>query len=117
MTVSAPSLLADGCSARVSAPSAPTAWSASARACTRTPGSALTAPGGREGPGGAAPATAAGSVGSTAAAAVDSWVHIPIEGVAESLNVAMAGAILCFEGLRQQTMGPTGANAGSLSDP
>jgi RNA methyltransferase, TrmH family len=30
-------------------------------------------------------------------AAVDDWVSIPMEGRAESLNVAMAGTLLCFE--------------------
>lgn len=50
-------------------------------------------------------------------AALDEWVHIPIQGSAESLNVAMAGAVLCFEGLRQQTMGSVDPGAGSLSNP
>jgi TrmH family RNA methyltransferase len=36
------------------------------------------------------------------AAAVDAAVTIPMQGRAESLNVAMAGTILCFESLRQR---------------
>ena len=36
------------------------------------------------------------------AAAVDVAVTIPMQGRAESLNVAMAGTILCFEALRQR---------------
>jgi TrmH family RNA methyltransferase len=48
---------------------------------------------------------------------VDAWVHIPIEGSAESLNVAMAGTVLCFEALRQQSMGIAAQNASSLSHP
>lgn len=36
------------------------------------------------------------------AAAVDEAVTIPMAGRAESLNVAMAGAVLCFEVLRQR---------------
>ena len=51
-----------------------------------------------------------------ASSEVDDWVHIPIEGTAESLNVAMAGAVLCFEGLRQQTVGLGAAPGGSLSN-
>jgi TrmH family RNA methyltransferase len=35
-------------------------------------------------------------------AAVDMTVTIPMEGRAESLNVAMAGTVLCFESLRQR---------------
>jgi RNA methyltransferase, TrmH family len=34
--------------------------------------------------------------------AVDEQVTIPMEGRAESLNVAMAGSVLCFESLRQR---------------
>lgn len=56
-------------------------------------------------------------LGAEVEALVDDWVHIPIEGSAESLNVAMAGAVLCFEGLRQQTVGSRESNAGSLSNP
>jgi TrmH family RNA methyltransferase len=33
---------------------------------------------------------------------VDAWVHIPMAGRVESLNVAMAGTVLCFEAARQQ---------------
>ncbi len=33
--------------------------------------------------------------------AVDGWVRVPIRGRAESLNVAMAGSVLCFEIARQ----------------
>ncbi len=36
--------------------------------------------------------------------AVDGWVRIPIRGRAESLNVAMAGSVLCFEIARQQQL-------------
>lgn len=32
---------------------------------------------------------------------VDGWVRVPIRGRAESLNVAMAGSVLCFEIARQ----------------
>ena len=35
-------------------------------------------------------------------AAVDERLSIPMAGRAESLNVAMAGAVLCFESLRQR---------------
>lgn len=37
-----------------------------------------------------------------AAAAVDGWVSIPMAGRAESLNVGMAAAVLCFEAARQR---------------
>jgi TrmH family RNA methyltransferase len=37
--------------------------------------------------------------------AVDEWVHIEMDGRVESLNVAMAGAVLCFEARRQRTQG------------
>ena len=36
------------------------------------------------------------------AAALDGIVHIPMAGRAESLNVGMAAAVLCFEALRQR---------------
>ena len=36
------------------------------------------------------------------AAAVDAAVTIPMEGRTESLNVGMAGTVLCFEALRQR---------------
>jgi TrmH family RNA methyltransferase len=42
-----------------------------------------------------------------AMAAVDELLSIPMAGRSESLNVAMAGAILCFESLRQRR-GATG---------
>jgi TrmH family RNA methyltransferase len=37
------------------------------------------------------------------AAALDGWVSIPMAGRAESLNVGMAAAVLCFEAARQRT--------------
>ncbi len=36
------------------------------------------------------------------AGALDGWVSIPMEGRAESLNVGMAAAVLCFEAARQR---------------
>jgi TrmH family RNA methyltransferase len=36
-------------------------------------------------------------------ARLDGHVHIPMDGPAESLNVAMAGTVLCFESARQRT--------------
>ncbi|HEV2758196.1 MAG TPA: RNA methyltransferase [Acidimicrobiales bacterium] len=36
------------------------------------------------------------------AGALDEWVSIPMEGRAESLNVGMAAAVLCFEAARQR---------------
>jgi tRNA G18 (ribose-2'-O)-methylase SpoU len=36
-------------------------------------------------------------------ARLDGHVHIPMAGAAESLNVAMAGTLLCFESARQRT--------------
>lgn len=41
---------------------------------------------------------------------VDEWVTIPMAGRAESLNVAMAGAVLCFEVLRQRRVAVAAAN-------
>jgi TrmH family RNA methyltransferase len=38
-------------------------------------------------------------------AAVDRWVTIPMAGRAESLNVAMAGTLVCFEAARQRRSG------------
>jgi TrmH family RNA methyltransferase len=35
-------------------------------------------------------------------ARLDGHVHIPMAGPAESLNVAMAGTVLCFEAARQR---------------
>lgn len=46
-------------------------------------------------------------------AAADQVVSIPIEGRAESLNVAAAGAVLCFEAARQRRAG--GANPSSAA--
>ncbi|HTJ76888.1 MAG TPA: RNA methyltransferase [Acidimicrobiales bacterium] len=37
------------------------------------------------------------------AAVVDGWVSIPMAGRAESLNVGMAAAVLCFEAARQRS--------------
>jgi RNA methyltransferase, TrmH family len=37
-----------------------------------------------------------------AAGAIDGWVTIPMAGRAESLNVGMAAAVLCFEAARQR---------------
>ena len=37
--------------------------------------------------------------------AIDQELTIPMAGRSESLNVAMAGSILCFEALRQQRAG------------
>jgi TrmH family RNA methyltransferase len=34
---------------------------------------------------------------------LDGWTHIPMAGHAESLNVGVTGAILCFEAARQRT--------------
>jgi TrmH family RNA methyltransferase len=36
-------------------------------------------------------------------ARLDGYVHIPMAGPAESLNVAMAGTVLCFESARQRS--------------
>lgn len=36
------------------------------------------------------------------AEAVDEWVHIPMTGHVESLNVAVTGALVCFEAARQR---------------
>jgi TrmH family RNA methyltransferase len=33
---------------------------------------------------------------------IDEWVHVPMAGEVESLNVAMAGSIICFEAARQR---------------
>jgi TrmH family RNA methyltransferase len=41
-------------------------------------------------------------VGPEWAALVDEWVMIPMAGGAESLNVAMAGTVVCFEAARQR---------------
>ena len=42
-------------------------------------------------------------VPASVAAGVDEWVTIPMVGRAESLNVGMATAVLCFEAARQRT--------------
>jgi len=39
---------------------------------------------------------------------LDGLVHIPMEGRAESINVGMAGAVLCFEAARQRREGGEG---------
>jgi TrmH family RNA methyltransferase len=41
-------------------------------------------------------------VGTDWGAVVDEWVTIPMAGRAESLNVAMAGTVVCFEAARQR---------------
>ena len=48
-----------------------------------------------------------------AAAAVDEAVTIPMAGRAESLNVAMAGTVLCFEALRQRRAAGTAFEQGN----
>jgi TrmH family RNA methyltransferase len=42
---------------------------------------------------------------------IDGWVSIPMPGGAESLNVGMAAAVLCFEAARQRRFGPPGPPA------
>ncbi len=42
---------------------------------------------------------------------MDGWVSIPMPGGAESLNVGMAAAVLCFEAARQRRYGPPAATA------
>ncbi len=42
---------------------------------------------------------------------LDGWVTIPMAGAAESLNVAMAGTVLCFEARRQRRTVARGAGA------
>jgi tRNA G18 (ribose-2'-O)-methylase SpoU len=39
---------------------------------------------------------------------VDEWVTIPMTGRAESLNVSMAAAVLCFEAARQRRVAAGG---------
>jgi RNA methyltransferase, TrmH family len=46
------------------------------------------------------------SAGLDADQAIDQWVCIEHRGRAESLNVAMASTVLCFEALRQRAGGP-----------
>jgi TrmH family RNA methyltransferase len=38
------------------------------------------------------------------AARVDGWITIPMAGPSESLNVAMAGTVVCFEAARQRAV-------------
>jgi RNA methyltransferase, TrmH family len=45
---------------------------------------------------------------------IDGWVSIPMPGGAESLNVGMAAAVLCFEASRQRRLGLAGQ---ARSDP
>jgi TrmH family RNA methyltransferase len=47
------------------------------------------------------------------AARLDGSVHIPMAGRAESLNVGVAAAVLCFEALRQRRSVPDGPVPGS----
>jgi len=47
------------------------------------------------------------------AAAVDDAVTIPMAGRAESLNVAMAGTVFCFEALRQRRARATAVQQGN----
>ncbi len=37
---------------------------------------------------------------------LDDWVHIPMAGDIDSLNVAMAGSVICFEAARQRRDAP-----------
>jgi RNA methyltransferase, TrmH family len=50
-------------------------------------------------------------------AVVDGWVSIPMTGGAESLNVGMAAAVLCFEAARQRRFGPPGLTAVRAAGP
>ena len=53
-------------------------------------------------------------------ASIDATLTIPMDGRSESLNVAMAGAVLCFEALRQRRAGGARTDVGrsrSLDDP
>jgi TrmH family RNA methyltransferase len=47
---------------------------------------------------------------------VDEAVTIPMLGRTESLNVGMAGTVLCFESLRQRRAGPGGGQVKRLDD-
>ncbi len=49
-------------------------------------------------------------------ASIDEWVHIPMAGRGESLNVAMAGSVLCFESLRQTRGTPAQGSAASAAN-
>ena len=42
---------------------------------------------------------------------IDEWVHVPLGGQAESLNVGAAAAVLCFEVQRRRRHDPAGADA------
>jgi TrmH family RNA methyltransferase len=42
---------------------------------------------------------------------LDGWITVPMEGRAESLNVAVAGAVVCFEGARQRRRRRIGRSA------
>ncbi len=48
---------------------------------------------------------------------LDYEVAIPMPGPTESLNVGIAGSVLCFEIARQRAMDPPAARAGGLSSP
>lgn len=48
---------------------------------------------------------------------LDYEVAIPMPGPTESLNVGIAGSVLCFEIARQRAMDPPAAGAGGLSSP
>ena len=37
---------------------------------------------------------------------LDGWVHVPMAGDVESLNVAMAGSVICFDAARQRRHTP-----------
>jgi TrmH family RNA methyltransferase len=50
-------------------------------------------------------------------AGADAALTIPMAGPAESLNVAMAGAVLCFEVLRQRRQSATGESFGRTPAP
>ena len=41
---------------------------------------------------------------------IDAWVHVPLGGQAESLNVGAAAAVLCFEVQRRRRDAPTAAD-------
>ena len=45
------------------------------------------------------------------AGSIDEWVHVPLGGQAESLNVGAAAAVLCFEVQRRLRDDPAGAHA------
>lgn len=45
------------------------------------------------------------------AGCIDGWVHVPLGGQAESLNVGAAAAVLCFEVQRRRRHTPTGPPA------